>query len=292
MTSLLHAYGDDSGTHRDADFCLILGYIGSPRQWKLFRRDWQAALTMLPKREGKTPEFHAKEFFQRDRWQSHKSPYYRWTEAKADAFLNRLLDTIHRYCLEPIGGAANTRDFFSYSEAQRRYLTGAALITATHWHGNQFEIIDKLVEHESSPSRPYFVVFPGFLLEAIQKSGSVGDCQVHVWLDEQPAVEARAAEAFASFKKHCSAPEITKLGDLTFRESKKEFELQAADLYAYVWYRKLTGTMTDQLSKAFQVLTKKKPGIVVTGRRYFDGVLDYATRDRAAAIRRGLAARS
>lgn len=289
----LYAYGDDSGTHQDAKFCLVLGYVGSPRQWKLFRRDWQAALTMLPERGGKKLEFHAKEFFQRARWRSHESPYHRWNEAKAEVFLNRLLETIHRYHVAPIGGAANTQDFFMYSEPQRRYLTGAALITTTHWHGDQFEIIDKLVEHESSPSRPYFVVFPGFLLEAVRKSGKVGDCQVHVWLDEQPAVEARAAEAFVSFKKHCSAPEIANLGDLTYTESDREVGLQAADLYAYVWNRKLAGlSMSKLLSRAFQMLTKKKSNIMVADKHYFDGLLTYAIQDRAAGIRKGLSARS
>lgn len=291
--TLLHAYGDDSGTHQDAKFCLVLGYIGSPRQWKLFRRDWQATLTMLPKREGKKPEFHAKEFFQRASWQSHESPYYRWTETKADAFLDRLLDTIHRYHVEPIGGAANTNDFFAYSEFDRRYLTGAPLLTLTHWYGGEFEITDKLVEHESSPNHPYFVVFPGFLLEAVRKSGKVGDCQVHIWLDRQQGIEARAGEAFNSFKGHCKLPETANLDSLSYRDSDKEVGLQAADLYAYVWYRKLTGSsMTKQLSRAFQMLTKKKPNIMVADKHYFDGLLTYAIQDRAAGIRKGLSARS
>lgn len=289
----LYAYGDDSGTHQDAKFCLVLGYVGSPRQWKLFRRDWQAALTMLPERGGKKLEFHAKEFFQRARWRSHESPYHRWNEAKAEVFLNRLLETIHRYHVAPIGGAANTEDFFTYSESDRRRLTGAPLVTETHWYGGEFEIIDKLVEHESSPNRPYFVVFPGFLLEAVRKSGKVGDCRVHIWLDRQPAIEARALEAFDSFKEYCRIPEIANLGPITFEESEKEVGLQAADLYAYVWNRKLAGSrMTKQLSKAFQVLTKKKPNIMVADRRYFDSLLAYLIQDQAAAINKGFARRS
>lgn len=292
IAMVLHAYGDDSGTHRDAKFCLVLGYIGSPRQWKLFERDWRAALKMLPQIEGKKPEFHAKEFFQRASWQSHDSPYHRWTERKADAFLTRLLDTIHRYRVEPIGGTANTQEFFAYSEDQRRYLTGAALITTTHWHENQLEIVDKLLEHQGAPSRPYFIVFPGFLLEAIRKSGNVGDCQVHVTLDRQPALEAKAGEVFDSFKKHCGLPEAVNLSDLIYAESQNKVGLQAADLYAYVWNRKLTGTMTDQLLKAFKVLTKKKPNIIVAGKRYFDASLERAVREQAAAIKKALAARS
>jgi len=248
---------------------------------------------MLRKREGKNPEFHAKEFFQRARWQSHESPYYRWTEAKADAFLNRLLDTIHRHRVEPIGGAANTQDFFAYSEAQRRFLTGAALVTTTHPYGNQFEIIDKLLEHQGSPNRLYFVVFPGFLLEAIRKSGNLGDCQVHVTLDRQPALEAKAGEVFDSFKKYCGLPQVANFGDLIYAESQNKVGLQAADLYAYVWNRQLTGlSMTGQLSRAFQMLTRKKPNIMVADKKFFDSLLAYVIRDRAAGIKKGFAARS
>jgi len=245
---------------------------------------------MLRKREGKKPEFHAVEFFQRPSWQSRESPYYGWTEAKADTFLNRLLDTIHRYCVAPIGGATKTEDFFRYSEFQRRLLTGAAIITTTHWHGDQFEVVDKLLEHQGSPNRPYFIVFPGFLFEAIQKS--VGDCQVHLTLDRQPALEAKAGEVFDTFKKHCGLPQAANFGDLIYAESQKKPGLQAADLYAYVWYRKLTGNMTDQLSKAFRVLTKKKPTIPVQDKDYLDNLLAHMTESRAAGIRKGFSARS
>jgi hypothetical protein len=125
-------------------------------------------------------------------------------------------------------------------------------------------------------------------LEAILKSGRLGDSQVHVWLDRQPALEARAGEAFETFRKYCKTPEIANLGDLTYTDSEKQVGLQAADLYAYVWYRNLTQTMNGQLPRAFAVLTRKKPTIVVTGKRYFDNLLDHAARDRAAAIERRL----
>ena len=288
---VLHAYGDDSGTHQDANVCLVLGYIGSPRQWKLFRREWQAALAMLPQREGKTPEFHAKEFFQRARWRSHESPYHRWTKAKAETFLNSLLDAIHRHQLEPIGGATNTRDFFAYSEPQRRFLTGAALITTTRWHGGEFEITDKLLEHQSAPNRPYFVTFPGFLVEAMEARSAIGDSQVHIYLDRKRESEARALEVFNAFKTH-AGPEAAKLTSLTFIGSEEEDGLQAADLYAYVWYRKLTHSMNSELSRAFGVLTRKRTGIRIVGKRYFDSLLDHAIRGRADEIRKGFSGQS
>lgn len=279
-----YAYGDDSGTHKGSKVCLVLGYIGSPRQWKLFRRDWQDILKALNVPVGAKREFHAIDFFDRRRWRSRKSPYHDWTDTKARDFLLELLDTIHRRRLEPIGGATNTEDFFAYSESQRRWITGATLHTMTHWHEGEFEIIDKLAGHEGSPNRPYFVVFPGFLVDAM--NASKGDSEVHLCFDRQNDVEARAKEAFDSFKG--AVPEAASLVSLTYAESEDEVALQAADLYAYVWNRQLHGTINDALlSRAFKVLTKKKPRIIFAGRRYFDNLLASGVENRSAGVKKG-----
>ena len=279
-----YAYGDDSGTHKGSKVCLVLGYIGSHRQWKLFRHDWQDALTALKLPAGAKREFHAKDFFDRRRWRSRKSPYHNWTDTQARDFLRKLLDAIHRRHLEPIGGATNTVDFFAYSKSQRRWITGATLYTMTHWHQGEFEVIDKLAGHEGSPNRPYFVVFPGFLVDAM--NASKDDSEVHLYFDRQKDVEARAREAFDSFKR--SVPEAASLVSLTYAESEDEVGLQAADLYAYVWNRELHGTVRGELlSRAFKVLSKKKPKIIFAGKHYFDNVLASGVENRNAGVRNG-----
>lgn len=61
--------------------------------------------------------------------------------------------------------------------------------------------------------------------------------------------------------------------------------LQAADMYAYVWNRQLTGALNSEyLTRAFAVLTKKKKNIVVAGRRYFNGLISAGNRHRQAGI--------
>jgi hypothetical protein len=287
-----YAYGDDSGSHRGAEFTLILGYIASPRQWKLFRRDWGAALKMLPVPKGdKKREFHAKEFFQRATWKSPNSPYHRWSNEKAATFLGHLLDTIHRYDLVPIGGGVNNKDFFAYSEPLRRYLTGATLLTMTRWYEDTFEITDKLLEHDSAPNRPYFVAFPGFLVQAMQACAAGGEPEVHLYLDRKRESETRALEAFNSFKDRSGEPNAAKLATLTFADSDKEEALQAADLYAHVWYRKLTESMNRELLRAFRTLTRKKGSIFVADKTYFDKLIARAVHERDGTLRKAFSAR-
>ncbi len=282
----LHAYGDDSGSQDGAPFTLILGYVASPHQWKLFRRDWNSALEILPPpKDGKQREFHAKEFFQKATWQSSESPYHGWKPQKAAALLTRLLDTIHRYQLQPVGGACKNRDFFAYSEIERRFLTGAVLLTRTRWHEDQFEVTQKLLAHESAPTRPYFVVFPGFLVEALLACRAAHDSQIHIYLDRKRESEARALATFNTFKDHADT-DTDALNDLTFADSEKEPGLQAADLYAYVWNRKLCDNLNAELTRAFRVLTRKKADIRTADKRYFDDLLSKVKRDQANAIQR------
>ncbi|MCH8994553.1 MAG: DUF3800 domain-containing protein [Chloroflexi bacterium] len=280
------AYADDSGTHKGSEFCLVAGYIGSPRQWKLFRRDWREAL-------GDVPEFHAKDFFPRAAWKSSESPYHGWDERQAAAFLDRLLGIIDSYDLRPIGGATKTEDFFSLTEAQRTWITGATLLTRTHVHAGEAEITDKVVQHEGSPQRPYFVVFPAFFVEAMRATKSAKKPRIHFYFDRQGAAEVRAKEAFDLFKQHLEIPEAANLASLTYAESDEEVGLQAADLYAYVWNRKLSSRMNSELRRAFRSLTKKKKDMFIADKKnYFDRMLRRAARHREAGIEESIAAQS
>ena len=54
----LYAYADESGIQGSAPYCLMAGYIASPRRWKPFNAAWKATLE-----EYGVPEFHAKDFF-------------------------------------------------------------------------------------------------------------------------------------------------------------------------------------------------------------------------------------
>lgn len=278
-------YADDSGTDAASEYCLVAGYIGSPRQWKSTRQDWRRAL-------GGIPEFHSVDFFQRERWQSSKSPYRGWNDSQATAFLDGLLKVINRYGISPIGGAVNTAHFFSYTEEERAWLTNAKLITITRVYEGKPEITDKLARHEGSPERPYFVAFPGFLVEALRITSKKEKPRIHFYFDRQGDAEAHAKEAFDRFKERTSMAERVNLASITYAESVDEEGLQAADLYAYVWNRALTNRMTADLEQALRQLTKKKPEIFVADKRYFDSMLARRDQHRAEGIRRGLSEQS
>ena len=276
------AYADDSGTHRDSVCSVVAGYIGSPRQWKGMRRDWRQAL-------GDIQEFHATDFFQPERWRSTKSPYHGWSDHRADSFLGSLLSVINQYGIIPIGGAVLTEAFFSYTAEDRVWLTGANLITMARMHEGEPEVIDKLAKHEGSPERPYFIIFPGFLVEALRITSKKEKPRIHFYFDRQKDAEAHAKEAFDRFKERTSMPEKENLATITYAESVDEEGLQAADLYAYVWYRKLMNTMNPRLERARRELSKKKSEIFIADKQYFDRMLAARDQHRAEGIRRGMA---
>ncbi|MCH7599456.1 MAG: hypothetical protein IH973_06840, partial [Myxococcales bacterium] len=200
-------------------------------------------------------------------------------------FLGRLLVIINRYHLEPIGGAAKVKDFFSYTMNERRVLTGAVMITGTHWHDDNFDITSKMLEHLGSPNRPYFIVFPGFVIEAME--ASLTDT-IHLVFDSQGDAEAHAKDHFDRLKKVARGAE--RLSSITFAASIDELPLQAADMYAYTWHAKLSGRqMSTDLSRAFAALTHKKPVIAVQGKQYLDELLKRIADDQRAAIARGRA---
>jgi hypothetical protein len=114
-----YVFSDESGIHgEDAAYCVVSGYMGSRRQWKLFEREWASIL-----RKEHVPNFHSKEFFQPEK--RKRKPYYRnWSESRAEHFLKHLLDAIWARTIKPVGAAINVADFYARSEEERRVLTG------------------------------------------------------------------------------------------------------------------------------------------------------------------------
>ena len=61
MAVELFAYGDESGLHKNPRYCLMCGFIASPRQWKIFNKSWKNVLDQFG-----ISDFHSTEFFPRD----------------------------------------------------------------------------------------------------------------------------------------------------------------------------------------------------------------------------------
>jgi len=251
------AYGDETGTQAGAEFCGLLGYVASPRQWAKFRPEWRSIV-------GAGKELHSQKFFQREAWTSSKSPYRGWTGPKARAYLDKLLHVIHSFDVRPIGHAYHIEDFKGLTNAERMILTGATRQTRTRVRvfdvGTKVDISDKFLS-SGSPERIYFLGFQYFVTEALRRVPD--DVIVNFVFDERPDVMARATDTFKEMKR-TSRPEITnRVGLLSFGDSVKYEPLQAADLYAYVWYRVLHGSVTEPLKHAYERLIRKRPTIGV-----------------------------
>lgn len=268
------AYGDESGIQEGSEYCCVLGYVGSPRQWKLFRRDWRSVL-------GAVPEFHAIDFFQRASWQSEDSPYHDWSEKKARRFLNGLLGVIDRYDIRPIGFAYKIADFMALNLDERRRLTGATRQTRSRVHQGELEITDKLLS-SGAPSEPYFLGFYYLITEALKASPR--GATINYVFDRRRTREALAFLTYDEIKKYSESPTFDRLGLLSFGDSDKYEPLQAADLYAYATNRRLHGSTTDLVERALDKLGRKRDTMPIGDSSTFHALLADLDKKRQAGI--------
>jgi hypothetical protein len=268
------AYADETGTHEGSEFCAVLGYVASPRQWKLFKRDWRRAL-------GSIPEFHAVDFFQRASWQSEDSPYNDWSDKKARRFLNRLLGTIDRHDVRPIGFGYNVADFMALTLDERRRLTGATRKTRTRVAKGKSVVTDRLIS-SGAPTEPYFLGFHYVITEAL-KAAPRG-ATINYVFDRRKTREALAFQTFGEIKEYAKNPALDRVGLLSFGDSDKHEPLQAADLYAYAINRRLRGSTPDLVELALDRLGRKRNTMSIANASTFQELLAGQDRDRQAGI--------
>lgn len=268
------AYGDESGIHAGSRYCSVLGYVGSARQWKMFRRDWRKALRGVP-------HFHAKDFFPPKKRTAKSSFYYGWSDKKVLNFLDRLLRTINRYDVRPIGFAYHVGDFMALSVSERRRLTGAIRNTRTRVRQGQVEVTDKLIG-SGVPSEPYFLGFNYLITEALKASASTAT--VNYVFDRRRTREAWAFQVFDNIKTHDSNPLIKNMGMLAFDDLPDNEGLQAADLYAYSINGLVHGRVSSLLEHALTKLGYKRPVIHVGNADTFRAVLGDLDVKRQAGI--------
>ena len=274
------AYGDETGTHDGSKYCAVLGYIASPRQWKSFRRDWREALGK------KIPEFHAKDFFQRASWQSSDSPYHGWSGRKAEAFLDKLLRTINRYDIRPIGFAYEVEPFMALSLEKRKRLTGAVRHNRIRRHGDQVEVGSRLIS-SGAPTQLYFLGFSYLITEAI-KAAPPG-AKVSFVFDRRKQSEARAADMFEEIIRFSDSPALQgRLGLLSYGDSADYEPLQAADHYNYMINRALQGTVDDLMLRAVEKLTKKKDSIGIANADLYQKLIEHQDLNQAEFFRKAI----
>lgn len=263
-------YADESGLQGSPKYCLVLGFIASPRQWEIFNQEWVKVL-----KNYETTEFHAKDYFGRNPQGKH-GLYDRWSLAKASTFLEALLSVVKPRQLYPVGGAVDVSDFNSFTLSERKFLTGGFINRSREWTTT------------GAPSKPYYFAMNYLVSEALfHVPPEVG---VHFVFDEQNVLQARAQETFretATVGLLSDGQRTEQMKSVTFIRSVDSPGLQLADMYCYAWNRLLTKneqSVQEGILRILDVLTPKKvilgqPGIQISDRESFQKMLSKLPQD-------------
>ncbi len=93
---VLHAYMDDSGSHKDSHACVVAGYLGGVNRWKEFERRWRQVLDKYG-----VSEFHARVFWRRTPEGEGVEEYKGWNRQRLEEFLGHLLSVIENTAIYP-----------------------------------------------------------------------------------------------------------------------------------------------------------------------------------------------
>ena len=212
----LFTFGDESGIHDGARYCVVAGYIGSPRQWKPFEEAWAEVLDRYS-----VQAFHAVRFFGRGPGGVRLDEYEGWADEKADAFLDELMGVINQRRLRAIGGAIDVKAFKALTQGEKRYVTGGWVTDDGKWLASGAP---------SKPSAPYFFALLLFLIEALSEAAP--DARINLIFDRQNVVKGRAVQNINDLTRHQILDAIggARLRQVAFAPSDEEQGLQAVTL--------------------------------------------------------------
>jgi len=146
----LFVFADESGIQSSAKYCLVLGFIGSPRHWGKFEDEWKKVLENY-----KVSEFHAKEFFSKDKKGMRIGEYKNWTSIMDDNYLEELLLIVRSRRLYPVGGAVDVTAFNSFTHDERRFFTGGFISQKRiKWQTSGAPADSSEIGHLSTANRP------------------------------------------------------------------------------------------------------------------------------------------
>ena len=257
------AYGDESGIGGPR-YCLLMGYLGSLREWSSLNRLWERVLLVH-----EVPRFHAIEFFQ------GRQPYRSWPREKRRQFLDELIAIILQHRIVPVRWAVDTAAFKALSYDERRYQTGAHL--KMHFNIARDNLEDEFntsIRHKfttsGGQSRPYLVAFNQFLADVLKVAPP--DALLHIVLDAQNVVGSRAVQTFNEIWEGGGYPEGKWFASLIIADSLTNLPLQAADLYTYAWSRCLNNPMTavsEDVRHVLRNLVEKRRIAYIADAKYF-----------------------
>ncbi len=206
---MIEAYFDESGIHDQAAVCVIAGYWGIASQWRWFETKWRSVLEEF--------NFPLKDFHATDLIGSRRH----------EPMLEKLAAAISKYHVYPVSVSLIVDDFNSFSEKQRRWMTGATLNTA-----------GKLIT-SGAPTKPYFVPFQ-LCLRKITDYAQPGR-KAHFFFGIDKPMSKYARVLFKQIKTDRGYaqewPSKSRLGDPAFPLASETPQLQAADLLVHLTYK-------------------------------------------------------
>lgn len=212
---MIEAYLDESGIHDGAAVCIIAGYYGDRNQLRKLEARWKATLN---DRDFPMAEFHAKDLIKQRKHQPMLGA------------LARAIASVRK--VHPVVWGIVVGDFFSFTEDQRKFLTGATLDPRS---GKLFTT--------GCPSKPYFVPFQQVVRLVCDHAPVGGRAHFAFGIDRPFAEYARALfrqmEVQATMqdsKPWLQWRSMDRLGNALFPRANETAQLQAADLLAHLAY--------------------------------------------------------
>jgi hypothetical protein len=218
----LWVYGDESGIEGDGPYCVVAGFVGSPRHWNSFNSAWEKVIG-----DAEVEEFHARKFFNRRSAKgSTTNPFHGWSADKAVTFLNNLLGIIRGHSrISPVACSLNVSDFLSFTWGERQFFTGGT------WSHTKKRFLSS-----GAPTRLYHVPAQTLIADALHHVRTK-DCKVHFVLDEQSVMQDGFLDIVKGVRDRPQYAEIfAQLGDVAFGSSAAHPGIQAADLLAHCLY--------------------------------------------------------
>ncbi len=217
---MVEAYMDESGIHDRAHVCVVAGYWGSVKKWNRFEPRWKEIIKDAG--EPTMKEFHSVEFWSANG--ERRGVFAKWSEAKANQFINDLTDCIVSSRIFPTSAALVTEDWKKLNREERMFLTG----------GHYDRMNKRWLEH-GAPNRLYFLPFQ--LALANPAMACKPGLHVHYVFDLNKQFKHHALRLFDLMKSAKAASYSHRMGSIDFENGETAVGLQAADMLAYQVYK-------------------------------------------------------
>lgn len=212
--AMIDAYLDESGIHDGAQICVIAGYFGGKGQMRKLDAAWKATLRDF---DFPMADFHAKS----------------WVKLPEHLPMLRELARVigQQRKVHPVSYGIIVDDFYSFTLAQRRFLTGATLHPRTH----------KLTSN-GCPTKPYFVPFQNIVRLIADYAPVGGKAHFNFGLNEPFAKSALALfkqiikQSKLEPRPWSTWKSVDRLGTPLFPLASETAPLQAADLLVHLTY--------------------------------------------------------